>query len=237
VFDWLGGWYSDSMRIDQLIDTFFNVPVWRTAFPNLLSGLKITLLLASVTLLLAMAVGLLVAVIRTTRIRLLGWLITMYVDAFRAWPPLVLLIVFYFALPFVGVRFTPYTAAILVLTLLNGAFISEVFRSGIEGVDRGQIEAARALGLTARQTMLFVIIPQALKIVLPPLTSNAIALLKDTALVSVIAVPELLREARMVQSVYLNPSPLMAASLIYLAVLVPLVRLVSVLERWATKSG
>jgi polar amino acid transport system permease protein len=161
----------------------------------------------------------------------------MYVDAFRAWPPLVLLIVFYFALPFVGVRFTPYTAAILVLTLLNGAFISEVFRSGIEGVDRGQIEAARALGLTARQTMLFVIIPQALKIVLPPLTSNAIALLKDTALVSVIAVPELLREARMVQSVYLNPSPLMAASLIYLAVLVPLVRLVSVLERWATKSG
>lgn len=225
------------MRIDQLIDTFFNVPVWRTAFPNLLSGLKITLLLAIVTLLLAMMVGLLVAVIRTTRIRLLGWLMTMYVDAFRAWPPLVLLILFYFALPFVGVRFTQYTAAILVLTLVNGAFISEVFRSGIEGVDRGQIEAARALGLSTRQTLSFVVIPQALKIVLPPLTSNAIALLKDTALVSVITVPELLREARLVQSVYLNPSPLMAASLIYLTVLVPLVRLVGVLERWATKSA
>lgn len=225
------------MRIDQLINTFFNVPVWVASFPQLLSGLKMTLLLASVTMLLAMALGLLVAVIRTSHIRLLGWLLTAYVDGFRAWPSLVLLILIYFALPFVRVRLDPYTAAILALTLLNGAFISEVFRSGIESVDRGQVEAARALGLTTRQTMSFVIIPQALKTVLPPLTSNAIALLKDTALASVIAVPELLAEARQALSISLNPSPLMAATLIYLAVLVPLVRLVSVLERWAGKSG
>ncbi len=221
----------------QLIDIFFNWPMWVRSFPSLLSGLKMTLLLAGATMILAMAVGLLVAVARHARVPLLHWLLVAYVDIFRAFPPLVLLVLVYYALPFVGVRFDPYSATILALTLLNTAYISEVFRSGIMAVDRGQVEAARGLGLSDWQTMWFIVLPQAARIVLPPLTSSSIALLKDTALASVVAVPELLHEARTVLSVYLNPSPLMAASVIYLIVLIPLVRLVGVLERRAHRSG
>lgn len=221
------------MRPDQLVDTFLNLPIGIASFPQLLSGLRTTLLLAAVTLVLAVPLGLVVAVIRTVRVCRMNRLLAAYVDIFRAWPPLVVLVLIYFALPFVNIRLDSFSAATLALTLVNGAFISEVFRSGIESVDRGQFEAARALGLTTAQTMTFIVIPQALRTVLPPLTSNVIALLKDTALASVIAVPELLAEARRALSIALNPTPLIAATLVYLAVLVPLVRLVGVLEAWA----
>jgi len=225
------------MRLDLLIDIFFNWPLWVSSFPALLSGLKITFLLTGVTLVFAMAVGLLIALARHTRIRLLNWLFVAYVDTFRALPSLVLLVLIYFGLPFVGVKLDPYTSTIIALTVFNAAFISEVFRSGLQAVDRGQVEAARALGLTGSATMWFVVFPQASRIVLPPLTSNVIGLVKDTALASVVAVPELLREARIVQSIILNPSPLMLASLMYLAILVPLVRLVGVLEQRVHRPG
>lgn len=225
------------LQPSQLIDIFFNWALWVRAFPSLLLGLRMTLLLAGATMLLAMTAGLLVAIARHAQVPFLNWLLVAYVDTFRAFPALVLLVLVYYALPFVGVRFDPYSATILALTLFNAAYISEVFRSGIQAVDRGQVEAARGLGLSNRQTMWFIVLPQAARIVLPPLTSSSIALLKDTALASVVAVPELLHEARLVQSVYLNPSPLMAASLIYLVVLIPLVRLVGVLERVVHRSG
>lgn len=219
------------MRVEQVIEVFFNISLWRLAFPQLLTGLKMTVLLASVTIALATPIGLLIAIVRTTHLRPMSWLFTLYVDVLRPWPALVLLLLIHSALPFVGIRFTAYTSAVLALTLLNSAFISEVFRSGIESVHRGQIEAARALGLGPAQTMWFIVLPQALRVALPPLTSNFIALVKDTALAATIAVPELLRQARLIQGVYMNPSPLVAAGVIYLAMLVPLVRLVALLER------
>ncbi|MGH8614497.1 MAG: ABC transporter permease subunit, partial [Gammaproteobacteria bacterium] len=108
------------MRVDLLIDMFFNMSLWARALPHLLSGLKMTLFLAGVTMSLAMPVGLLLAAAGTTRVPSVRWLVSTYVDVVRAWPPLVLLILIYSALPFVGVRFSAPGAAILALTLLNG---------------------------------------------------------------------------------------------------------------------
>lgn len=224
------------MRIDIFFQLFFNWQIWIESFPHLYSGLKITLMIAVTTLLFATVLALLIALVRNLQIRWLNWFIVAYIDAFRSLPPLAVLIILYYALPFVGPRLQPFPATVVALTLLNSAYIAEVFRSGIEAIERGQIEAARALGMTASQTIMLVILPQAFRIVIPPLASNLIFILKDTALASVVAVPELMREARQTQSIHLNPSPIMAATFMYLAILIPLVRLTGLLEAWGRSS-
>jgi len=199
--------------------------------PQLLTGLGTTATIALVTLVLALCVGLIIAVGRNLRFRWLNALLIGYVDVFRSLPSLIVIVFVYFALPFVGVRLPPFTAAVVGLAFINSAFFAEIFRSGLEAVGRNQIDAARALGMTGSQTLRFVVLPQAVTIVIPPLTSNTVALVKDTTLASVVTVPDLLGQATRAQSAFFNPSPLTAAALIYLVILVPLVRLTSVLER------
>lgn len=218
------------MNIRGLVDAFFNWDVWRVSFPVLLSGIKVTLGLAAAVLAVAALAGLAIALARNLKLRRINWMIVACVDILRAFPPLVLLGLIYFGLPFVGIRFAPLAATILAMSLNNGAHFSETFRSGIDAVGKGQIDASRALGLTGNQTMAFIVVPQAVRIVIPALTSNTVALIKDTALASVVTVPELLYGAREQQSLYFNPSPMMAATLIYLLMLIPLVRLTGILE-------
>jgi polar amino acid transport system permease protein len=153
-----------------------------------------------------------------------------YIDILRAMPILVLLILIYYALPFVGIRFSSFTSATLALSMVLSAFTAEVCRAGVEAVPRGQFEAAAALGLPFWRTMATVILPQALRIVVPPLTSNAVSIFKDTALASVVAMPDLLKQATDAQALMANPTPLIGAAFIYLAFLWPLVRLVNHLE-------
>jgi polar amino acid transport system permease protein len=136
----------------------------------------------------------------------------------------------YYALPFVGVRFSSFTAAALSLTLVGCAYTAEIFRAGIEAIPRGQFDAASAIGLTFFDTLREVVLPQALRIVTPPLTSNCINVLKDTALASVVAMPDLLKQATQAQALAANPTPLIGAALLYLALLLPLVRLVGHFE-------
>jgi polar amino acid transport system permease protein len=149
---------------------------------------------------------------------------------FRAIPILVLLIVIYYALPFVGLRLTAFTSAVMALSLVSAAYSAEILRAGIEGVPRGQSEAARALGLTKLRQMTDVILPQAVKLVIPPLTSNAINVMKDTSLASVVAMPDLLKQATQAQALAANPTPLISAALIYIVLLLPFVSLVGVAE-------
>jgi polar amino acid transport system permease protein len=131
-------------------------------------------------------------------------------------------------------RLTPFTAAASALSLVASAYSAEIFRAGIEAVPKGQFEAARALGLRPLPLMAKVVLPQAVRIVIPPLTSNSINVLKDTALASVVAMPDLLKQATQAQALAANPTPLIAAAGIYLLMLLPLVRLVGLLEaRWA----
>ena len=150
---------------------------------------------------------------------------------FRSIPLLVLLIVVYYALPFVGLRMSPFLSAATALTLVSGAYTAEIFRAGIEAIPRGQFEASQALGLGYRHMMADVILPQAIRIVIPPLTNNCINVMKDTALASVVAMPDLLKQATQAQALEANPTPLIVAALMYIALLWPLVILVGRLEK------
>jgi len=150
----------------------------------------------------------------------------------------VLLIVIYYALPFVGLRLTSFTSATMALSLVSAAYSAEILRAGIEGVPRGQSEAARALGLSKIRQMTDVILPQAIKLVIPPLTSNAINVMKDTSLASVVAMPDLLKQATQAEALAANPTPLISAALIYIVLLLPFVSLVGLAEvRLARRTG
>ena len=214
-----------------LLDTFFNGQVMVSAFPALMRGFFNTLLLGLLAIGIGIPVGLLISLVRLYAPKPFRWLAIGYIDIFRAMPVLVVLILIYYALPFVGIRFSSWVSATLAFTFIMSAYSAEVFRSGIESIPNGQFEAAHALGLTFLQTLYKVILPQAVRVVIPPATSNCVSMFKDTSLASTVALPELLKEANDAQALYANPSPLIGAALVYLAFLWPMVRLVGYLEK------
>lgn len=214
-----------------LFDAFFNYDVLLSSLPALLRGLWNTLLLGMLAIVIGVPVGMIVAVVRLYAPRPMRMLAVGYIDIFRAAPVLVVLILIYYALPFVGVRLSSWSSAVLAFSIVMAAYSAEVFRSGIESVPTGQFEAAAALGLPFLVTLRKVIMPQAIRIVIPPLTSNCVSMFKDTSLASTVALPELLKEATDAQALYANPSPLIGAALIYILFLWPMVRLVNLLEK------
>jgi polar amino acid transport system permease protein len=215
----------------DLITTFFNVDVFVRALPLLMSGLTTTLGLGITSIVAGMALGLLACLTRIYGRGPVRYAAIAFIDVFRAVPILVVLILIYYALPFVGVRLSSFMSATIALALVFAAFTAEVLRSGIEAVPKGQFEAASALGLPFRLTLLKVVLPQAMRIAIPPQTSNCVSLLKDTSLASVVAMPDLLKQATDAQAFMGNPTPLIGAALVYLVLLWPLVRLVGYLER------
>jgi polar amino acid transport system permease protein len=214
-----------------LIDTFFNVDVFVDAFPALLRGVINTLLLGVLAICLGIPMGMFISLLRLYAPRPVRWLTIGFIDIFRAVPLLVVLILIYYALPFVGIRLSAWVSATLAFTLVMSAYSAEVFRSGIESIPRGQFEAAHALGLSFITTLRKVVLPQAIKLVIPPTTSNCVSMFKDTSLASAVALPELLKEANDAQAFFASPTPLISAALIYLAFLWPMVRLVNYVER------
>jgi polar amino acid transport system permease protein len=215
----------------DIFQTFFNLRVLAETWPLLLSGLRVTLLLGLASIVLGMAGGLGTALLRIYGPRPLKALAMAYIDVFRAIPLLVLLVLIYYALPFVGIRLSSFAAATAALSLVSCAYAAEIFRSGIEAIPPGQFEAARALGFHWWQMMRLIVLPQASRIVVPPMTGNCINVVKNTALASVVAMPDLLKQATQAQALAANPTPLIGAALIYVAFLLPLVRLVAMLER------
>lgn len=215
----------------NVFDTFLNGRVFIETLPLILSGLSTTLLLGITSIAVGMALGLVLALVRLYAGRVGRGLAIAYIDVFRAVPVLVFLIIIYYALPFVGIRLSPFGSAASALSIVGSAYSAEIFRAGIEAVPRGQFEAAQALGLHTWLVMARVVLPQAIRLVIPPATSNCISILKDTALASVVAMPDLLKQATQAQALAANPTPLIAAAGIYLLMLLPLVRLVGRLER------
>lgn len=213
-----------------LFDTFFNADVMVRALPMLWRGLVNTTFLALTSIICGSLAGILICVARLYGPKPLRYLAIGFIDIFRALPILVVLIVIYYALPFIGIRFDSFTSATIALSIVLAAFTAEVFRAGIKAIPDGQFEAAMALGLPFRITLFKVIIPQALRIATPPQTSNCIAIAKDTSLASVVAMPDLLKQATDAQALMANPSPLIAAAAIYLIILWPAVRFVAWLE-------
>ena len=219
----------------NLLNTFFNLRVLWESLPQLLWGLITTIEIGIVSIVAGLIGGLVLAVASLYAPAPGKILIRIYVDIFRSIPLLVLLIVVYYALPFVGIRLSPFASAVTALGLVSAAYTAEIFRAGIEAVPHGQFEAAAALGFSNRHTMSDIILPQAIRIVIPPLTNNCINVLKDTALASVVAMPDLLKQATQAQALAANPTPLIGAALIYVILLWPMVAVVGRLEKHLSK--
>jgi polar amino acid transport system permease protein len=183
----------------------------------------ITIVLALAVVASGLALGLALGVLRSFQIRVLNALIVLFADVFRAVPPLVILIIIYFALPTVGVRFSGFASAWIGLSLVLAAFAEEIVWAGILSVPRGQWEAARSSGLGFSQALRLVVLPQAVRLTVAPLTSRAIVITKNTALASVVAVGEILYQAQAGYSFSYNPSPLTLGAIAYLILFVPLV--------------
>jgi polar amino acid transport system permease protein len=204
-------------------ETFLNWAVMAQYAPKIAEGFVVTLQLAAVIVLTGLAAGLAAALVRTLRLRAVNLFIVFAVDVLRALPPLVLIMILYFALPTVGVRLTGFVATWLALSAVLAAFAEEIFWAGILAVPRGQWEAARSTGLSFVQTMLHVVLPQAVRLTIPPLTNRTIAITKGTALGATVAVGEILYQAQTGYSFSYNPSPLTLGALAYLLLFIPVV--------------
>lgn len=216
--------------MDLILQNFLNLEILAEAAPYLWSGFKMTVLLCLLLVPLGVAAGLAVAIASTLKSRWLRWPVVAYVDFFRAFPPLVLLMFIAFGLPFLGIDVPAFVAVALAFLLNTSSYYGEIFRAGIESIPRQQLEAARSTGLNAAQTMAWVIVPQATRNVIPDLISNTIEVVKLTSIASVVALPELLYAARQAQALTYNATPIIAVGIIYLACLWPLVRLLSRFE-------
>ncbi len=210
------------------------------SIPILLNGAVLTIELSAAAVAFGTVIGLSIAMGRLSRHKLLAWPAGAYVDFFRGTPLLVQIYLIYFGLPQI-LNFTPpdsyqYIAGVIALSLNSGAYIAEIFRAGIQSIDRGQTEAARSLGMTQAQAMRYVILPQAFKRVVPPLGNEFIAMLKDSALVSVISIEELLFSGKIIVGRTFKPFEIyIEVAVMYLILTLTISRLVNYLERRLAK--
>ncbi len=213
---------------DRFVETFFNARVMAKYLPDILSGIVVTIELAVLIVVTGLAAGLALALVRALGLRPLNLLIVFVVDLFRSLPPLVIIVLIYFGLPSAGLSPSGFVSTWLSLGLVLMAFSEEIFWAGITSIHRGQWEASRSTGLSFGQTLINVIMPQALRLTIPPLTNRTIAITKGTALGSVVAVTEILGEASSAMSNSYNPSPLMLGAAAYIVLFLPVV----VAARW-----
>jgi polar amino acid transport system permease protein len=217
--------------MEAIIQQFFNLAIMERALPLILSGLRETILICVLVIPLGLVGGLACAIVSLSGLRVARWAAVAAIDFFRAIPPLVLLIFIYAGLPFAGLRPSPMTAVAIAFFLNTSSYYGEIYRAGIESVGQDQWDAARSTGLKGYQTLVYVVLPQAVRNVLPDLVSNSVEVVKLTSIASVVALPELLYSADMARSVTFNSSPIVLAAAIYLVMLWPVVRLISRLER------
>lgn len=206
---------------------------------NFLNGLGTTLLLALISVAIGCVIGAFVAIMRLSRSKILNSIATVYTEVIRDTPLLLQLYFFYFLLPDLlpAMRLSKFTCIAVALVINSGAYMSEVFRSGIQSVDRGQTEAARSLGLSASQTMTRIVLPQAFKNVLPAMCNEFVAVTKETSLASTFYVGDLMTQYQTISGkTYLVIEPLVIIGVIYFVVTFTMSKLIAVLER-RLKSG
>ena len=211
----------------------FNFDLIVNSFPLLLLGAVITVKITAMSVALGIVIGLFAGIARICRVKPLRWISAVYVDFFRGTPLLVQIFLFYFAVPVItGQRIDPYVAAVGSCGINSGAYIAEIVRAGIQSIDEGQMEAGRSLGMTWTQTMRYIIVPQAIKRVIPPLGNEFIALLKDSSLVSVIGFEELTRRGQLIiAKTYASLEIWFSVAIIYLVMTLTISRFVAFLEK------
>ena len=208
---------------ERFVDAFFNARIMAKYLPDIAYGTLVTIELAALVIVSGLAAGLALALLRSLGFRPLNLLIVFMVDLFRALPPLVIIVFIYFGLPAVGLSPSGFISTWLSLALVLMAFSEEIFWAGITSIAKGQWEAARSTGLSYGQTLLHVVLPQAIRLTSPPLTNRTIAITKGTALGTVVAVSEILGMASSAVSNSYNPSPLTLGAIAYLILFLPMV--------------
>lgn len=224
--------------MDAFLRTFFDPTLIVRYLPDLLLGVGVTVAIGLAVVATGLVVGLLLALVRTLGNRLVNLLIVAVVDMFRALPPLVIILLIYFGFPNIGIVLPNFLVLWLCLSAVLAAFSEEVFWAGIIAAPRGQWLAARSTGLSFGQTLFHVVLPQALRIAIPPLTNRAISITKNTSLGSAIGVSDVLGRAMTAQAFSANATPLMMAAVIYIIIFIPLVAASRLLERnyrWGTR--
>ena len=220
---------------DAVQDRFFDWEAFKDAFPDVLAAFWLDVKLFLVIEVAVLILGLIVALVRTSRapalfpLRLIA---TVYVDVFRGVPTILLIVLIGFGVPGLelsGVPTDPIVLGSIALTLSYGAYVAEVYRAGVQSIHPGQRQAALAVGLTEGQALRHVVLPQAVRRVGPPLLNDFIALQKDVALLSILGVVEAFRESQIIAASTFNYTPMLGAALLYLCVTIPLAR---ILGRW-----
>jgi polar amino acid transport system permease protein len=232
VLGGLAAWILTSPGWPVVRETFFSWTVFKESFPQVLEAFWLDVKLFVIVEIAVLAVGLLIALVRTSRtpaffpFRLLA---VVFVDLFRGFPTILLVYLVGFGVPalaLTGLPTDPLVLGGIALTLSYSAYVAEVYRAGIRSVHRGQHDAALAVGLTEAQALRHVILPQAVRRVAPPLLNDFVALQKDVALVSILGPQEAFRTAQIIEGKDFNFTPLIAAAMLYLAVTVPMARIV-----------
>ena len=220
------------------LDAFFNPGLIERYLPDIAKGMAVTIEIAAAVVVTGILLGLVLAIARSFRVLPVSALIVLFVDVFRALPPLVLVLLVYFGLPNVGIYLPSFAVLWLVLSLVLAAFCEEIFWAGILSVPKGQWEAARSTGLGFVGALAYVVLPQALRLTVPPITNRTIAITKNTALGPVIGVGEILNQATTAQSFSGNATPLMMGAIAYVMLFIPVVVLGRSLEtRFAWRRG
>ncbi len=217
----------------MFLENFANLESLGQVYPLLLQGLRLTVLLSLATLPTAVAAGLAVALLYSFGNKASRRVLIVVIDLLRSFPVLVLLVLIFYGLPFLGVTLSGFAAVVVAVGLNNTGYFGEIFRAGLLAVPKGQAEGATALGLSRFQATILVLLPQAVRKVVAPLAGNALELVKTTSIGALVALPELLRSARVAQEQTYNPTPLMAAAAIFFIMLWPFARWVAVMERRA----
>jgi polar amino acid transport system permease protein len=216
------------MDLKALVFSFFNLEIAWEYLPDILKGMVVTVELGIVVAVTGLFFGMLLAVLRALQLKPVNFFIICFADIMRALPPLVVIMMLFFAFPYIQVSMSAFTATWIALSLVLAAFVEEICWAGIVSVPKGQAEAARSTGLNWLQSMLYVVLPQAVRLTVAPLTNRVIAITKSTALGSVVGLSEVLSNSQSAMSNSGNATPLMMGAIGCLIIFIPVV----ILGRW-----
>ena len=216
------------MELKALVFSFFNLEIAWEYLPDILKGMVVTVELGIVVAVTGLFFGMLLAVLRALQLKPVNFFIICFADIMRALPPLVVIMMLFFAFPYIQVSMSAFTATWIALSLVLAAFVEEICWAGIVSVPKGQSEAARSTGLNWLQSMLYVVLPQAVRLTVAPLTNRVIAITKSTALGSVVGLSEVLSNSQSAMSNSGNATPLMMGAIGCLIIFIPVV----ILGRW-----
>lgn len=202
-----------------------------------INGAKNTIIIAAFAVLIGVLLGVFIALMKISKNKLLSLIATSYIEFIRGTPLLVQLFIVYFGLPQIGIHLPDFAAGIIALSINSAAYVAEIIRAGIQAIDKGQMEAARSLGMTHNMAMKYIIIPQALKNILPALGNEFIVVIKESSIAMVVGIPEIMYNADTVRGNTYQPfEPLIAAAVVYFILTFTLSRLVGIIERRMTVS-